>query len=71
MTKSEEALMEALLPCGKDPYHEYSIVGERTFKIHKKLCCDDNCPKRLNNPREACGFENVFRGSGFTCPVDN
>jgi hypothetical protein len=73
MSKSEEALMEALLPCGRREFEEHTITGERPFKCYLRACCEGNCPQRGNlferRKGAACGFELVFEG--YKCPVDN
>jgi hypothetical protein len=75
VTKSVDALMATLLACGKDPFFEYSITGERTFKAFRKACAEGNCPKKLSTPRQACGFDlTICNGwvvfGGHVCPVD-
>ena len=73
MTQSEEALMAALLPCGKRTFPEQSVGGERPFQIYARACCEDNCPNKGNlferRKGSACGYALVFEG--FTCPIDN
>lgn len=73
MTESEEALMAALLPCGKNEYPEHTVTGEKTFKCYTRACCENNCPKRGNlferRTGSACGYELIFEG--HVCPVDN
>jgi len=73
MTASEDALMAALLPCGKKEYPEQTVTGEKLFKCYSKACCEDNCPKRTQLFERcrgsACGYELVFEG--HVCPVDN
>ena len=73
MSMSEEALMAALLPCGKKVYQEQTVTGEKNFKCYARACCEDNCPNRGNlfeqRKGSACGYALVF--DGFVCPVDN
>ena len=73
MTSSEEALMVALLPCGKKEYTEQTVTGDKTFKCYQRACCEDNCPNRGNlfqqRKGSACGYALVFEGN--TCPIDN
>lgn len=73
MSQSEEALMAALLPCGKRAYPEQTVGGEKVFKCYDRACCEDNCPNKGNlferRKGSACGYALVFEG--FTCPVDN
>ena len=73
MSTSEEALMVALLPCGKKVYPEQTVTGEKTFKCYARACCEDNCPNKGNlferRKGSACGYALVFEG--FVCPIDN
>ena len=73
MSKSEEALMAALLPCGRREFEEHTVTGERPFKCYVRACCEGNCPNRGNlferRKGAACGYELVFEG--YVCPVDN
>ena len=73
MSKSEEALMVTLLPCGRREFQEHTVTGERTFKCYLRACCEGNCPNRGNlferRKGAACGYELVFEG--YVCPVDN
>jgi hypothetical protein len=73
MTASEDALMVALLPCGKKEYPKQTVTGENTFKCYGRLCCEDNCPNRGNlfehRKGSACGYALVFEG--YVCPIDN
>ena len=73
MSASEEALLAALLPCGRREFEEQTVTGEKTFKCYPRACCEDNCPNRGNlfqrGKGTACGYELVFEG--YKCPIDN
>ena len=73
MSTSEEALMAALLPCGKKEYTEHTVTGEKPFKIYARACVEDNCPNKGNlferRKGSACGYVLVFEG--HVCPIDN
>ena len=73
LSTSEEALMAALLPCGKREYPEQTVVGEKTFKSYSRSCCEDNCPNKGNlferRKGSVCGYALVFEG--YACPIDN
>ena len=73
MTSSEEALMAALLPCGKGEFPEQTVTGEKPFKTYLRACCEDNCAKKGNlferRRGAACGYALVFEG--YVCPIDN
>lgn len=59
MSQSEEALMAALLPCGKRAYPEQTVGGENVFRCYDRACCEDNCPNKGNlferRKGSACG----------------
>eukprot|EP00966_Prymnesium_polylepis_P275615 6368123-Prymnesium_polylepis.1 len=73
MSASEEALLAALLPCGRREFEEETVTGEKTFKCYPRACSEGNCPNRgsLFERRKgsACGYDLVFEG--HRCPVDN
>jgi hypothetical protein len=60
MTASEDALMAALLPCGKKEYPEQKVTGEKTFKCYMRACCENNCPNSASlfeqRKGTACGY---------------
>ena len=60
VTTSLEKLTAALMPCGKETYPQYSIIGERDFQAYKKPCISNDCEKKVFCPGEACGFDRVF-----------
>ena len=73
MSASEDALLAALLPCGRREFTEETVTGEKTFKCYPRACCEGNCPNRGNlldrRKGSACGYDLVFEG--YKCPVDN
>ena len=67
MSRDLEALHQALLPCGQLTLPEYTVTGERPFKLYPKACVEDNCPNKIFRGKEACGWDRVF---GADCPVE-
>lgn len=68
MSASTQKLREALLPCGRKSYPEYSVTGEAVFHTYHRACAADNCPRRIFKPKDACGWEHVF---GADCPIES
>lgn len=67
MTKSPERLMEALLPCGRTEYPNYSVTGARTYSAFSQKCASGNCPQKLWRGAKACNFEALFKSG---CPLE-
>ena len=68
MTVSLPKLTSTLMPCGKQAYPDYSIIGEATFRDYKRTCIGDNCELKIFRGGQACGFDRVFRQP---CPMEN
>ena len=68
MTASPDALLDALQPCGKQSYPNYSVTGASVFRCYSRACAEGNCPKKLFDRSNACDWENVF---GDDCPLES
>ena len=68
MTVSTEALLDALQPCGKQSYPDYSVTGASVFRSYDRACAEGNCPQKVFNRSNACDWENVF---GADCPLES
>lgn len=68
MTASPDALIDALLPCGKRSYPDYSVTGASVFRCHDRACAEGTCPKQIFDRRNACGWENLF---SIDCPLES
>lgn len=67
MSCNTDALLEALLPCGKISIPTYSVTGERPFRMYPRECAHGNCPNRVFRAASACGWDRRF---GAACPIE-
>jgi hypothetical protein len=68
MTASPDALLDALHPCGKKSYPDYSVTNASFFRSYDRACAEGSCPKTVFDRSNACEWENVF---GADCPLES
>lgn len=67
MSSSPSALVGALLQCKSEDLPEYTVTGERSFRLYSRECARGNCPNLVFRASNACGWDRQF---GLGCPID-
>mmetsp|Transcript_10456 Transcript_10456/g.22750 ORF Transcript_10456/g.22750 Transcript_10456/m.22750 type:complete len:91 (+) Transcript_10456:625-897(+) len=47
MTSNPDKLLDALQPCGKQSYPDYSVTVASVFRCYNRACAEGSCPLKL------------------------